>query len=69
MTDHFLRVNAVSYEGSVFGWDINPTSTNNEETEEDDSGLDCKLRFGFHAAQGSHRCVTIWKIYGMWWYG
>jgi WD40 repeat protein len=50
--DQFLRVNAVSYEGSIFGWDVTaPKSV--------DSGLDSTLKFGFHAAQGSLKALAV----------
>ena len=47
--DRFLRIAAVSYEGSVFGWDVNTNET----------ALDCTLRFGFHATQGSLKAVAV----------
>lgn len=47
--DRFLRIAAVSYEGSVFGWDVNTNETT----------LDCTLGFGFHATQGSLKAVAV----------
>ncbi len=47
--DRFLRVAAVSYEGSVFGWDINAV----------ESTLESTLRFGFHATQGSLKALAV----------
>jgi len=47
--DRFLRVAAVSYEGSVFGWDVNTS----------EATLDCNLGFGFHATQGSLKAIAV----------
>eukprot|EP00606_Chrysophyceae_sp_TOSAG23-5_P000904 GSChrysophyteH2.ASY1.ANO1.329.1 assembled CDS len=52
--DFFLRIAAVSYEGSVFGWDVKPSTAN-----EDPEGLQCSLRFGFNATKNSLKAIAV----------
>lgn len=49
----FLKVASVSYEGSIFGWDVAPDS------ESHDAGLQTTLSFGFHCSAGSLRALAV----------
>eukprot|EP00606_Chrysophyceae_sp_TOSAG23-5_P000562 GSChrysophyteH2.ASY1.ANO1.1152.1 assembled CDS len=49
----FIRAVAVSYEGSLFGWDVNARE------DGEDEGLVSDLVFGFHAAQGSLKALSV----------
>ena len=65
-----LHIAAVSYEGSLFGWDAlktaqsdekdtqGPSATNNSLTDQEGS---LELRFGFHCCVGSLRAVAVSK--------
>jgi protein MAK11 len=51
-----LHIAAVSYEGSLFGWDVDHSST---DTAIEKHSL--SLRFGFHCSIGSLRAVAVSK--------
>ena len=66
MNQTFLRIGAVSYEGSVFGWDVAcnsasaPSSSSPaKEDEPEIEGLDSNLVFGFHVSVGSMKAIAV----------
>ncbi len=63
MSRTFLRIGAISYEGSVFGWDVKTSaSSSSKKSEEDEShveGLISKMVFGFHVSQGSMKSIAV----------
>lgn len=48
----FLQIAAVSYEGSLFGWDVTAD-------EGEAGGLETRMTFGFHCTAGSLRVVAV----------
>lgn len=47
----FLKVTSVSYEGSIFGWDVVPSAA--------DLDLETNMTFGFHCSKGSLKVIAV----------
>ena len=52
-----LHIAAVSYEGSLFGWDVLKCSKRTSTLKDQEGSL--VLKFGFHCSVGSLRAVAV----------
>ena len=61
MSPCFLKVASVSYEGSLFGWEVHPDAK--------EAGLEATMSFGFHCSAGSLKAIAVsesgrWMVCG-----
>lgn len=55
----YLSISSVSYEGSLFGWDLVPARLKASEDAEAQEFIKCKVTYAFNLTPNSLKCVAI----------